>query len=252
MNKYTKFVILFALLWAGSLYAISSSSVYFVPGGCLRCWEYSLDLKFSGDAIAPHFAIKYNWVEFYFGANLTGTSENLTAVAEKYKIIESFTYLAEVDSYALDISAYFIEPEIGARFYFAPTKQTSPYIDIGAFWAIPIFHSEYSESFTHFDTTGTITSILQNSTEGKPQTYVSGLYQLGLSANFGLHYRVNNYVSFYGEFGARGLIMGADLKYEYLSERFTPQLSGQNHLWSGSSDFWGLTAGGAAGMQIYF
>ena len=245
-------VMIFILLCASSLYAVSSSSVYFVPGGCLRCWEYSLDMKFSGDAIAPHFVMKFDWLEFYIGADFSATSENLTADAQKFKTIDTFTYLAEVDSYSLDLSVYFIEPEIGTRLYFTPTKQTSPYIDVGAFWAIPVVHSKYSESFTHFDTTGAVTFSLDNSTEGKPQVYVSGLYQLGLSANFGLHYRVNNYIAFYGEFGVRGLIMGSDLKYEYESQRIRDTFTGEEHKWKGSGDFWGLNAGGAVGMQIYF
>ena len=104
-------VMVFILICASSLYAVSSSSVYFVPGGCLRCWEYSLDMKFSGDAIAPHFVMKFNWFEFYFGADFSATSENLTADAQKFKTIDTFTYLAEVDSYSLDLSVYFIEPE---------------------------------------------------------------------------------------------------------------------------------------------
>ncbi|RKZ32728.1 hypothetical protein DRQ33_05405 [bacterium] len=245
-------VIFLILILFSLLYCDDVSSVYFAPGGCVWCWEYNIDLKFSGNSIAPHFSSKFHWIEFYFGANISATSEDLFATVDKYRTIDTFTYLAEQNAYSLDLRAYFIEPELGIKMYFIPTEKMSPYIDIGTFWAIPIFSYKYTEDITHYDTSGTVTFSLETDNEGKPSPYFSGLYQLGASVSFGLRYRPSRHIAIYGELGARGLFMGTDLKYEYISERVSTQSTVEEHLWSGTGDIWGITAGGAVGVQLFF
>jgi len=216
------------------------------------CWEYSLMTKFSGNSLTPQFTAKLNFIEFHIGAGFAGTAEDISATVEKYKTIDSLEYLAEIDSYALDLQVYFIQPEIGARFFFLPNSAASPYLDLTAFWAIPIFSSDYNEKFVHLDSTGTVTGIVAFGSEGEPSTTIAGLYQLGLDIGFGVRYRANENIALYGELAAQGIFMGANIKYDYILERQFTQFIGEEHNWRGEGDIWGLMLGGKLGVQFFF
>ncbi len=93
---------------------------------CQDCWEPGLLIRMSSSSIAPQFTIRYVALEGYIGANFTGSFDTLWADAKKYKLSPAGTlYLAEVDSYSLDLQLYLIQPEVGIRIYLLPQNISS-------------------------------------------------------------------------------------------------------------------------------
>lgn len=220
---------------------------------CQRCWEFGASFKFGGNSVSPQFIAKFNWIEWYLGASLSGNSENLFAKVEKTTTIDSFSYIAEIDSYTLDLRAYFIQPELGARIFFTPSAEMSPYIDLGAFFMIPVSKYSYHEYINHFDSTGAVIYSFQSSSESKPKVNLKDLYQIGGNFAFGVRYRPGLHYAFFGEFNARGLLMGGDIDYDFESNRkIQTVFSGQHHAWEGNGTIWGITLGGAVGVVFYF
>ncbi len=218
---------------------------------CNMCGRFGMNFGFDGNSISPEITLRYYWLEWYLGAFMTANSQNLSARAEKQITNGTLTYTSEIDSYSLNLNMYFIQPQLGARIYFTPSSKTSPYIDLGAFLVIPLFSYEYTENITHYDTSGNIISTFSTTSNSKPKTALKGLYQFGGNFGIGITYSSDNY-AFFGEFNARGLITGADIEYDYQSERINTILTGQHHIWQGSGTIWGIMVGGRVGVAFYF
>lgn len=243
------------------LFLISLSSGTEVIGGvatpgkiCRDCWQKGLYIRISPNSVSPQFTVRYKAFEIYLGVSAAGTDDTLWASAKKYKNSAAGTlYLAEVDSYSLDFTAYLVQPEVGFRIYFLPRRTSTPYLNLGLFWIIPIVKESYEENFYHYNDSGEVIKQLKNTSSGGPQISTSGVYELGIHIGIGGHYRVNKHFAVFGEFAVRAIMGGADLSYNYFHDLIEPAVVElQKDYWLGGAKLSALSTTGYLGIQFYW
>jgi len=219
---------------------------------CKNCWDVGIATRLSPSSIAPQFTVRYISFEFYLGASASGTSDTIWARANKYRSNADTFYLAEIDSYSLDLDYWLLEPEIGVRLYFTPSRAVSPYLNLGTFFIIPIISESYKEQFFFYDSTGALYKTMQNSSESSPVFSTQGLYEIGIHGAIGANYRVNQNFAVFGEFAVRTLLGGADIKYDYnrLVQYDVPIQ--EIHNWVGGGEIMTLSTSGYIGLQFYW
>ncbi len=248
-------VFLGLLLFAATAYAATiqgSSPNTRYEGDCCSSNKFGISFKTSGRGISPQLVWKRSWCEVYFGASFTATSDEINASVEKYREYDLDTFLAETDSYWLDLAAFVVQPELGIRSYLTSAGKNSPYIDLGFFLMVPFLTNDYHEKFVKTDSNGTVYEIYENRTEVNPGTKITDIYQLGVNVGFGVSYEPNANISLFGEIQGRLLITGADIEYNLLSERQREMFYGKQDFWKGGGTLYGGILGGNVGVIFYF
>jgi hypothetical protein len=210
---------------------------------CPTCWDIGMLTKISMQSAAPQFTVRKGFLEGYIGVTGSATFDTAWAIANKYRNDK----IAETDSYQLGLQTYLVEPEIGTRIFFSPNSATSPYINLGVFWLIPLLSESYSEKFVHYDTSGAVMNVTANTSSTGPKTTVAGLYEIGAHLGFGAQYKVNDNFKVFGEFAIRGLFGGAEIEHDY--SHVVPTLN-EVHNWRGGGSIAGYSATGYVGVQF--
>ncbi len=251
MQRQLAFAMLLASFAWGRAYVVGGAAM--PQRKCTRCALWSISTTLSSASVSSQLAFRYCALEIYVGATASGTSDTLWATAEKYKTYaDTLQYLAEADSYSLDLKTYLIQPEVGVRLYLLPRSNATPYLNIGAFWVIPILSGSYSETFIHYDSTGAIIRYTQNTSEGEPEVSISGLYEIGFHLGVGAQYSPSEHFAVFGELGFRAILGGAKVKYDYLREIGAERFVNERHLWSGGAKAQAFSTAGYIGVRFYW
>ncbi len=254
---FYKKIVLSILLFISISYAVEilgGTPTLHRKGPCVNCWEFGFLTRLSASSISPQFTLRYGAFEGYIGASFSATDDTLWAFADKYKISTADTlYLAEVDSYSLGLETYLLQPEIGMRIFFTPRQPTTPYLNIGLFWIVPILKESYQEKFYDYNDSGRVVRVFDNTSSGGPKVSTSGLYEIGIHAGLGAQYRVNKNFSVFGEIAVRALLGGADLSYNYFHDLVEPGVEElEKQYWLGGARLSAFSATGYLGVQFYW